>query len=99
MALIVRSANDCATVLAEGLGYKEDKFAQTMTQVAKELGMKNTIFKNASGLPNRAQISTARDMAVLGAAIYHHFPEYYKLFIEHLLENGLTFDEPVFFHV
>ena len=92
MALIVRSANDCATVLAEGLGYKEDKFAQTMTQVAKELGMKNTIFKNASGLPNRAQISTARDMAVLGAAIYHHFPEYYKLFsAKKFSYNGKTY--------
>ena len=55
MALIVKSANDCATVLAEGLGYSEEKFAQTMTKVAKELGMKNTTFKNASGLPNRAQ--------------------------------------------
>lgn len=80
MALIVKSANDCATVLAEGLGYSEEKFAQTMTRVARELGMKNTTFKNASGLPNRAQKTTARDMALLGAAMYHHFPEYYKLF-------------------
>ena len=80
MALIVKSANDCATVLAEGLGYSEERFAQTMTKVAKELGMKNTTFKNASGLPNKAQKSTARDMAILGAALYHHFPQYYKLF-------------------
>ena len=80
MALVVKSANDCATVLAEGLGYSEENFAQTMTKVARELGMKNTTFKNASGLPNRQQKTTARDMAVLGAAIYHHFPQYYKLF-------------------
>lgn len=80
MALIVKSANDCATVLAEGLGYSEDNFAKTMTKVAHELGMKNTTFKNASGLPNKAQKTTARDMALLGAAMYHHFPEYYKLF-------------------
>ena len=79
-ALIIRSANDCATVLAEGLGYSEENFAKTMTQVAKALGMKNTTFKNASGLPNRAQKTTARDMAILGAAMYHHFPQYYKWF-------------------
>ena len=80
MALIIKSANDCATVLAEGLGYTEENFALTMTKVARELGMKNTTFKNASGLPNRAQKTTARDMALLGAAVYHHFPQYYKLF-------------------
>ena len=79
-ALIVKSANDCATVLAEGLGYTEENFAQAMTQVAKELGMKHTTFKNASGLPNRQQKTTARDMAILGAAMYHHFPQYYKWF-------------------
>ena len=79
-ALIVKSANDCATVLAENLGYSEKNFAQTMTQVAKELGMKNTTFRNANGLPNKAQKTTARDMALLGAAMYHHFPQYYKLF-------------------
>ncbi len=80
MALIVKSANDCATVLAEGLGYTEENFARTMTKVAKELGMKNTTFKNASGLPNKAQKTTARDMALLGAAMYHHFPQYYSWF-------------------
>jgi len=80
MALIVKSANDCATVLAEGLGYSEENFAKTMTEIAQALGMKNTTFKNASGLPNRAQKTTARDMATLAAAMYHHFPQYYKLF-------------------
>lgn len=80
MALIVKSANDCAVVLAEGLGYSEENFAKTMTKVAKELGMKNTTFYNASGLPNKKQKTTAKDMALLGAAIYHHFPQYYKLF-------------------
>lgn len=79
-ALIIRSANDCATVLAEGLGYSEENFAKAMTQTAKALGMKNTTFKNASGLPNRQQKTTARDMAILGAAMYHHFPQYYKWF-------------------
>ncbi len=79
-ALIIKSANDCATVLAEGLGYSEPKFAEKMTEVAKALGMKNTVFKNASGLPNHQQITTARDMATLAAAVYYHFPQYYDLF-------------------
>ena len=92
LALIVKSANDCATVLAEGLGYSEENFAKTMTEVAQELGMKNTTFKNASGLPNRAQKTTARDMALLGAAMYHHFPEYYKLFAtKKFTYNGRTY--------
>lgn len=92
LALIVKSANDCATVLAEGLGYSEENFAKTMTEVARELGMKNTTFKNASGLPNRAQKTTARDMALLGAAMYHHFPEYYKLFAtKKFTYNGRTY--------
>jgi len=92
MALVVKSANDCATVLAEGLGYSEQNFAQTMTMVARELGMKNTTFKNASGLPNREQKTTARDMARLGAAIYHHFPQYYKLFsIRKFTYKGRTY--------
>lgn len=90
-ALIVKSANDCAAVLAENLGYSEENFAQTMTQVAHELGMKNTTFKNANGLPNKAQKTTARDMALLGAAMYHHFPQYYKLFsLKKFSYNGRT---------
>ena len=92
LALIVKSANDCATVLAEGLGYSEENFAKTMTEVAQELGLKNTTFKKASGLPNRAQKTTARDMALLGAAMYHHFPEYYKLFAtKKFTYNGRTY--------
>lgn len=92
MALVIISANDCATVLAEGLGYSEENFAQTMTKVARELGMKNTTFKNASGLPNKAQKTTARDMALLGAAMYHHFPQYYKLFSKtKFAYNGRTY--------
>lgn len=80
MALIVKSANDCATVLAENIGYSEENFAKTMTLVAKELGMKNTTFKNASGLPNKQQITTAKDMAILATAMYNHFPQYYSWF-------------------
>ena len=91
-ALIVKSANDCASVLAENLGYTEANFAKAMTQIAKALGMKNTTFKNANGLPNRAQKTTARDMALLAAAMYHHFPQYYQLFsLKKFSYNNLTF--------
>lgn len=79
-ALIVKSANDCATVLAEALGKSEENFAKIMTKTARDLGMKHTTFKNASGLPEPTQKTTARDMAILASAVYHHFPEYYSWF-------------------
>ena len=80
MALITKSANDVATVVAESLGGTESNFAKMMTAKAKSLGMKNTTFRNASGLPNKHQLSTARDMARLAQALMRHFPRYYKLF-------------------
>ncbi len=81
LASIIKSANDCATVLGEALsGGNEREFAKMMTKTAQKLGMKNTTFKNASGLNHSEQKTTARDMAVLGLAIYHHFPKYYPLF-------------------
>lgn len=79
-AVIIKSANDCATVLAEHFSKSEADFAVLMTQTAKKLGMNNTVFKNASGLPNSKQKTTARDMSVLAMAVYHHFPQYYKWF-------------------
>lgn len=91
-ALIVKSANDCATVLAEALSPSEAEFAKLMTKTAHRLGMRHTTFKNASGLPNSAQKSTARDFAILGAAIYHHFPQYYHLFaMKQFTYNGMTY--------
>lgn len=80
IATIVKSANDCATVLGESLAKDERTFAFLMTQTAKKLGMNNTTFKNASGLPNSQQKTTARDMAILATALYHHFPQYYSWF-------------------
>lgn len=79
-AMISRSANDAAVVVAEGLGGSEAQFADKMTRVAHELGMKDTRFKNASGLHNKDQVTTARDMAILSVALIQHFPKYYKLF-------------------
>lgn len=78
--VITKSANDAATVLAEALGGNEKEFAKMMTKVAHELGMVHTTFTNASGLPDKNQKTTARDMAMLGMAVWHHFPQYYKLF-------------------
>ena len=80
LATIIKSANDCATVLGESLAKDEKSFAVLMTQTAHDLGMKDTTFKNASGLSNSKQKTTARDMAILAAAIYHHFPQYYSWF-------------------
>ncbi|MBR1825057.1 MAG: D-alanyl-D-alanine carboxypeptidase [Alphaproteobacteria bacterium] len=80
MAVIVKSANDCATVLAEHFSKSEADFAVLMTKTARKLGMNRTTFKNASGLPNSLQKTTARDMSKLAMAVYHHFPQYYKWF-------------------
>ncbi len=80
IALVVRSANDVAVVLAEALGGTEAKFAQIMTQRSRELGMKNTTFRNASGLHDPKQITTAKDMALLAIALKKHYPEYFHFF-------------------
>ena len=80
MALITKSANDAAVVVAEALGGSESRFARIMTKKARVLGMKRTNFRNASGLPNRRQLSTARDMALLARALIQDFPQYYEYF-------------------
>jgi len=80
LALVTKSANDVATVIAENLGKSERNFARLMTKKAKKLGMTRTTFRNASGLPNRGQLSTARDMATLGIAIRKNHPKFFKLF-------------------
>ena len=80
MGLVTRSANDAAVLLAEGLGGDEDSFARLMTQKARQLGMSSTVFRNASGLPNPEQVTTARDMARLANALLRDFPHYYPVF-------------------
>ncbi|HEX9570233.1 MAG TPA: D-alanyl-D-alanine carboxypeptidase family protein [Rhodospirillales bacterium] len=80
MALVTKSANDVATVVAENMSGSETAFALKMTARARELGMSQTTFRNASGLPHRAQMSTARDMGVLARALIRDFPEYYRFF-------------------
>ena len=79
-ALAIKSANDAAAAVGEHLGGSESKFAEMMTAKARSLGMKSTVFKNASGLPNSRQYTTAKDMALLGIALREHYPHYYKYF-------------------
>ena len=80
MALVTRSANDAAILMAEALGGDENGFARLMTQKARQLGMASTLFRNASGLPNPEQVTTARDMARLANALLRDFPHYYPVF-------------------
>lgn len=80
MAVTTRSANDAAVTLAERLGGTESNFAAMMTQQARRLGMYNSSFENASGLPNDGQISSARDLALLSAIMIRDFPQYYHYF-------------------
>jgi D-alanyl-D-alanine carboxypeptidase len=79
-ALITRSANDVAAAVAEAIAGDEDAFALMMTRKARALGMKDTVFRNASGLPDKEQVTTARDLAVLGRAIQDRFPRLYRFF-------------------
>jgi D-alanyl-D-alanine carboxypeptidase len=80
MGLVTRSANDVAVVLAEAIGGSETDFAERMTQKARQLGMGSTTFRNASGLPNAGQLTTARDMATLSLALIKNHPRRYQYF-------------------
>lgn len=80
LALVTKSANDMAVVVAEALAGSEDAFAQMMTKRARALGMKSTTFANASGLPDPDQVTTARDLATLGMAVLRDFPRQYQVF-------------------
>ncbi len=79
--LVTKSANDAAVVVAEALsGGTQRDFAEMMTKKARALGMSNTTYRNANGLPNDEQVTTARDQALLGIAIQQRFPKYYRYF-------------------
>lgn len=91
-ALVTKSANDVALVIAENLASSEEKFARYMTWRAKELGLTATTFKNASGLPDPAQRTTARDLATLALRLHDDFPEYYSYFkTKHFTWKGRRF--------
>src|SRR5437762_890755 len=80
LGVVTKSANDAAVVLAEALGGSESAFAQQMTWKARQLGMSYTVYRNASGLPDPEQRTTARDIARLALALYHQFPREYRYF-------------------
>lgn len=79
-AVVIRSANDVAVVIAEALGGTESHFAEMMTEKARQLGMKETNYHNASGLPDPLQITTASDLAILARHLAYDFPQYYPYF-------------------
>ncbi len=81
-ATAIRSANDAAQAIGDHLGGSEENFARMMTVKARALGMRSTVFRNASGLPDDAQVTTARDMAVLAAALIRDYPQEYRIFSE-----------------
>lgn len=79
-ALVTKSANDVAVVVAENIAGDEERFAQLMTRKARALGMSRTTFRNASGLPDAEQVTTARDLVTLGRAVQDRFPRYWRYF-------------------
>ncbi|MER8763986.1 D-alanyl-D-alanine carboxypeptidase family protein [Mesorhizobium sp. M0601] len=81
-AVVVKSANDVAVAIAEYLGGSEEAFAGMMTAKARQIGMSSTVFRNASGLPDGDQHTSARDMAVLGMALHARFPQHFHYFSE-----------------
>jgi D-alanyl-D-alanine carboxypeptidase len=88
LSMVTKSANDSSTALAELLGGSESNFAQMMTAKARSLGMNGTVFRNANGLPNPGQFTTARDMATLGIALREHYPQYYGYFSQRSFMYG-----------
>ncbi|MEQ8357034.1 MAG: D-alanyl-D-alanine carboxypeptidase family protein [Kiloniellaceae bacterium] len=87
-ALIVRSANDAAVALAEAVSGSEADFVTAMTRQAQTLGMNQSVFSNASGLPDQAQVTTARDLVILARALVKDFPQYYAYFRKEYVAFG-----------
>ena len=87
-ALVTKSANDASVVVAEAIGGTHERFAQMMTTKAHSIGMTRSVFRNANGLPNPQQVTTARDLVTLGKAIQDRFPRYYSYFSTRSFEYG-----------
>ncbi|MBY0428680.1 MAG: D-alanyl-D-alanine carboxypeptidase [Alphaproteobacteria bacterium] len=91
LGLVTQSANDVAVVLGEAVGGSEWRFGEMMTQQARALGMKRTVYRNASGLHDDEQVTTAFDQAILARAMLYHFPKYYSYFKTRAYTwNGVT---------
>ncbi|MBK4217167.1 D-alanyl-D-alanine carboxypeptidase [Paracoccus caeni] len=89
-AAAIKSANDAATTIGEGLAGSEEAFAQQMTQMARALGMQNTNFRNAHGLTTEGHYSTAHDMSILGRRLFYDFPQYYNIFSRRSADAGIA---------
>ncbi|WP_147127462.1 D-alanyl-D-alanine carboxypeptidase family protein [Shimia ponticola] len=89
-AAAVKSANDAATAIAEGISGSEAAFARRMNRTAKALGMTRTTFKNAHGLTEAGHLSTARDMTIMGRRLLYDYPQYYNLFSRRSTDAGIT---------
>ncbi|MFD1883292.1 serine hydrolase [Paracoccus pacificus] len=89
-AAAVKSANDAATLIGEGLGGSEAAFAQRMNATARALGMRNTHFMNANGLTREGHYSSARDLSILGRHLFYDFPQYYSIFSRRSADAGVA---------
>lgn len=89
-AAAVKSANDAATVIGEGLAGSEPKFGRQMTAMARALGMSNSNFVNANGLTASGHYSSARDMSILGRRLFYDFPQYYSIFSRRSADAGIA---------
>ncbi len=89
-AAAIKSANDAATAIGEGLAGSEEAFTQQMTQMARAIGMNNSQFRNAHGLTREGHYSTAHDMSVLGRHLFYDFPQYYNLFSRRSADAGIA---------
>ena len=89
-AAAIKSANDAATAIGEGIGGSEAAFAERMNRTAKALGMTGSTFRNANGLTAEGHMSTARDMTILGRRLFYDFPQYYNIFSRRETDAGLA---------
>ena len=89
-AAAVKSANDAATAIGEGLAGSEAKFGQQMTAMARALGMRNSTFRNANGLTQEGHYSSARDLSTLGRRLFYDFPQYYSIFSRRSADAGIA---------
>ena len=89
-AAAIKSANDAATAIGEGLAGSESAFAQQMTATARALGMRNSQFRNAHGLTQEGHYSTAQDMSLLGRRLFYDFPQYYNIFSRRSADAGIA---------
>ncbi|HRK43755.1 MAG TPA: D-alanyl-D-alanine carboxypeptidase family protein, partial [Gemmobacter sp.] len=89
-AAAIKSANDAASAIGEGISGSPEKFAQRMNRTAKAIGMTSSTFVNANGLTAKGHLSTARDMSILGRRLFYDFPQYYNIFSRRETDAGVS---------